>query len=69
MTKLTNKEKYTLFLLEQYRAKQNISAREAFDDFVENDYFDYIDKTFEAIHTEDTGFVVSQLISGKKMKS
>jgi hypothetical protein len=41
------------------------AAREAFEDFVENDYFDYIDKTFEAIHTEDTGFVVSQLIDGK----
>jgi hypothetical protein len=49
--------------LEQYRAKQNISAREAFDFFAENKLFNYIDQTYEAIHTEDTDYVVSQLIS------
>ncbi|GHU88091.1 hypothetical protein FACS1894155_02270 [Bacteroidia bacterium] len=59
---MTDKEKYTLFLLEQYRAKQNISASETFDFFVENNLFDYINDTFEAIHTEDSDFVVSQLV-------
>ena len=60
---MTNKEKYTLLLLEKYRAKQNISAREAFDFFAENHLFDYIEKTYEAIHTEDTDFVVAQLMT------
>ncbi|GAB6011696.1 DUF3791 domain-containing protein [Viscerimonas tarda] len=60
---MTDKEKYTLFLLEEYRAKQNISASEAFDFFTENKLFDYIDETYDAIHTEDTDFVVSQLIN------
>ncbi|MDR0834674.1 MAG: DUF3791 domain-containing protein [Candidatus Symbiothrix sp.] len=60
---MTNKEKYTLFLLEQYRAKQNITASETFDFFVEHNLFDYIDETYEAIHTEDTDYVVSQLIN------
>jgi hypothetical protein len=58
---MTEKEKYTLFLLEQYRVKNNLSSKEAFDAFVEKNLFDYIDETFDAIHTEDTDFVVSQL--------
>ncbi|MDR0811096.1 MAG: DUF3791 domain-containing protein [Paludibacter sp.] len=59
---MTEKEKYTLFLLETYRAKRNISAKEAYNAFVENNFFDYINETYDAIHTEDTDFVVSQLI-------
>jgi hypothetical protein len=63
---MTNKEKYTLLLLEQYRAKRNISANEAFDCFVKNNFFDYINDTYEAIHTEDTDFVVSQMITNNR---
>ncbi|MDR2840628.1 MAG: DUF3791 domain-containing protein [Paludibacter sp.] len=66
---MTNKEKYTLLLLEKYRVKQNISASEAFDFFVENNLFDYIDTTYDAIHTEDTDFVVSQLTDNKASTS
>jgi hypothetical protein len=64
---MNEKEKYTLFLLEQYRAKNNFSAKEAYNAFVEKGLFDYIDETYEAIHTEDTGFVVSQLIKNQKL--
>lgn len=58
---MNEKEKYTLFLLEQYRAKHNISAAESYDFFAENNLFDYINDTFDAIHTEDTDFVLSQI--------
>ncbi|MDR0547079.1 MAG: DUF3791 domain-containing protein [Dysgonamonadaceae bacterium] len=60
---MTVKEKYTLLLLEKYRAKRSIPAKEALIFFVENNLFDYINETYDAIHTEDTDFVVSQLIS------
>jgi hypothetical protein len=60
---MNDKEKYTLLLLEKYRAKRNISAKEALESFIENGLFDYINETYDAIHTEDTNFIVSQLIN------
>lgn len=66
---MTEKEKYTLFLLERFRAKQNISAKEAFAFFAENNVFDYIEETYDAIHTEDNDFVVSQIVDFTKNKT
>jgi hypothetical protein len=63
---MTEKEKYTLFLMEKFRVKQNISAKETFEFFDENKLFDYIEETYDAIHTEDSDFVVSQLVDCPK---
>ncbi|MDR1719832.1 MAG: DUF3791 domain-containing protein [Dysgonamonadaceae bacterium] len=63
---MTEKEKYSLFLLEKYRSKQNVTAKQAFDFFAKHNLFDYIDETYDAIHTEDSDFVVSQLIENLK---
>jgi ADP-dependent phosphofructokinase/glucokinase len=63
---MTEKEKYTLFLLEKFRTQQNITAKEAFDFFDKNNVFDYIEETYDAIHTEDSDFVASQLVDCAK---
>jgi len=58
---MTNIEKYTVFLIEQYRAKNNLTARDVYGLFKKNGIFDYIEKTFEAIHTMDNDLVVAEI--------
>jgi hypothetical protein len=58
---MTNIEKYKIFLIEQYRAKNDLTARNVYNLFKENGIFEYIDKTFEAIHTLDTAEVISEI--------
>ncbi|MCL2844997.1 MAG: DUF3791 domain-containing protein [Chitinivibrionia bacterium] len=58
---MTNIEKYTVFLIEQYRAKNNLTARNVYNLFRERGIFEYIEKTFEAIHTLDNNFVVAEI--------
>ena len=58
---MTDSEKYTLFLIEQYRQKNNAKARAVYNAFKDNGIFDYIEATFEAIHTMDTATVVSEI--------
>ena len=58
---MTNIEKYTIFLIEQYRSKFGILANSTYNLFKEKGIFEYINDTFEAIHTLDTGFVVSEI--------
>jgi hypothetical protein len=58
---MTDIEKYTIFLIEQYRSKFGISANSVYNLFKEKKIFEYINDTFEALHTLDTGFVVSEI--------
>jgi len=58
---MTNIEKYTIFLIEQYRSKFGISANSTYNLFKEKKIFEYINETFEAIHTLDTDFVISEI--------
>jgi len=58
---MTDKNKYALFLLEKYRALKELSPQEAFAAFSSHNIFDYIDETYEAIHTEDTRFITDQI--------
>ena len=58
---MTNIEKYTIFLIEQFRFKQGISANATYNLFKERGIFEYINNTFEAIHTLDTNFVLSEI--------
>jgi hypothetical protein len=65
---MTNIEKYTVFLIEQYRAKNNLTARNVYNLFRERGIFEYIEKTFEAIHTLDNNFVVTEIENLTKNK-
>ena len=58
---MTNIEKYTIFLIEQYRFKFGISANSAYNLFKSKGILEYINNTFEAIHTLDTNFVLSEI--------
>ncbi|MCL1947986.1 MAG: DUF3791 domain-containing protein [Chitinivibrionia bacterium] len=58
---MNNIEKYKIFLIEQYRAKNNLTARNVYNLFKERGIFEYIEKTFEAIHTQDTAEVISEI--------
>ena len=58
---MTNKEKYTIFLIEQFRFKQGISANETYNLFKKKSILEYINSTFEAIHTLDTSFVLNEI--------
>nr|AGS54255.1 hypothetical protein [uncultured bacterium contig00092] len=58
---MTNVEKYTIFLIEQYRSKFGISASIAYNLFKDKGILEYINNTFEAIHTLDTDFVISEI--------
>ena|GEM_PF-2472963 len=58
---MTNIEKYTIFLIEQYRFKFGISANSAYNLFKNKGILDYINSTFEAIHTLDTNFVLAEI--------
>jgi hypothetical protein len=60
---MTNKEKYTIFLIEQFRFKHGFSASKTYKLFKEKNILEYINNTFEAIHTLDTNFVVSEIES------
>jgi len=57
-------DKKFLFLVfdnEQYRSKFGISANSTYNLFKEKGIFDYINDTFEAIHTLDSDLVVSEI--------
>lgn len=58
---MTDKEKYTIFLIEQFRFKRGISANETYNLFKKENIFEYINNTFEAIHTLDTNFVINEI--------
>lgn len=58
---MTNIEKYKIFLLEQYRVKNGLTARAAYNLFKIRGIFEYIEQTFEAIHTIDTAEVVADI--------
>jgi len=58
---MTNKEKYAIFLIEQFRFKQGIPANATYNLFKKKGILEYIDNTFEAIHTLDTNFVLSEI--------
>ncbi|MDR1830962.1 MAG: DUF3791 domain-containing protein [Candidatus Fibromonas sp.] len=58
---MTNREKYTIFLIEQFRFKRGISAKATYNLFKEKGILEYIGNTFEAIHTLDTNFVLSEI--------
>jgi hypothetical protein len=58
---MTNVEKYTIFLIEQYRSKFGISANSTYNLFKDKGILEYINNVFEAIHTLDTNFVISEI--------
>ena len=65
---MTNIEKYKIFLVEQYREKSNLTAREVYNLFKKNEIFEYIEETFEAIHTQDSAEIVSEIEEKIKTK-
>ena len=48
---MTNVEKYKIYLIEQYLTKNNLAARNVYNIFKNCGIFEYIERTFEAIHT------------------
>jgi hypothetical protein len=66
---LKNIEKYTLLLLEKYRMLSGLNAIAVYELFEKKGIFDYIDDTFEAIHTQDTNLIVNEIDEIIKKKS
>ena len=48
---MTNIEKYEIYLIEQYRLKHGLTAREVYNIFKSRGIFEYIENTFDALHT------------------
>jgi len=66
--KLTPKEHFTVFIAEEYRNFCHLSGAEVNKLFKTAGIFDFIDNTYEALHTEDLKFVLHQIdeiIKGK----
>jgi hypothetical protein len=58
---MSNKEKYTILLLEKYCAYKGLCGADVYDLFEKHGIFDYINNTYEALHTQDTNFVVGEI--------
>lgn len=58
---MTDIEKYKIFLIEQYRTEKSLTARDTYNLFEKHGIFDYIEETFEALHTLDTAEVVADI--------
>jgi hypothetical protein len=58
---VTERERYTLFLVEQVKVAKGLAGRQVLKAFLEDGVFEWIDQTYEAIHTEDTGAVIRQI--------
>ncbi|MDR2577874.1 MAG: DUF3791 domain-containing protein [Chitinispirillales bacterium] len=58
---MKNVEKYKIYLIEQYRVKNNLTGRVVYNLFKNCNIFEYIETTFEAIHTLDAAEVLSDI--------
>jgi len=67
---LTQKERFILFIVEEYRNFSNLSGAEVNKLFKLAGIFDFINDTYEALHTEDLKFILFQIdeIVQKKKK-
>jgi hypothetical protein len=59
--KLTPKERFTVFIAEEYRNFSHLSGAEVSKLFKNAGIFDFINDTYEALHTEDLKFVLFQI--------
>jgi len=58
---LTPKERFIVFITEEYRNFSNMSGAEVNKLFKNAGVFDFINDTYEALHTEDLKFVLFQI--------
>jgi len=59
--KLTPKERFTVFIAEEYRNFSHLSGAEVSKLFKLAGIFNFINDTYEALHTEDLKFVLFQI--------
>jgi hypothetical protein len=59
--KLTPKERFTVFIIEEYRKFSHLPGTEANKLFKLAGIFDFINETYEALHTENLKFVLFQI--------
>jgi hypothetical protein len=58
---LTSKERFTVFIAEEYRNFSHLSGAEVNKLFKLAGIFDFISDTYEALHTEDLKFILFQI--------
>ena len=61
INELSPKERFTVFITEEYRNFKHISGAEVNRLFKLAGIFDFINDTYEALHTEDLKFVLFQI--------
>ena len=66
---MKDSDKYALLIFEKYRALSSLSALTAYGLFEDKGIFDYIDDTYEALHTQDTNLVVKEIAKLIKRKT
>lgn len=63
MNKLNDIENFILYCLESYRSKTNKSGKEALIDFENYEVFNFLEKSFEVLHTQSMDYIIDDIIS------
>ncbi|MCL2334803.1 MAG: DUF3791 domain-containing protein [Endomicrobia bacterium] len=58
---MKNSDKYALLILEKYRVLSGLNSSAVYELFEKKGIFDYIEDTYEALHTQDTNLVVKEI--------
>ena len=62
---MKDSDKYALLILEKYRTLTGLTAAKVYELFEKKGIFDYIEDTYEALHTQDTNLVVKEILKLK----
>lgn len=52
---------FVIFLLEEYKLKNNLSGKEAYDLFTKYDVFSYLEKNYELLHTLGKEYLLNDI--------
>lgn len=52
---------FVIFLLEEYKLKNGMSGKEAYDLFVKYDVFSYLEKNYELLHTLGKEYLLNDI--------
>jgi len=61
MEKLNDIQKFTIFCLENYKIKNNISGNEVLNLFILHHIFEYLEDGYEILHTQSMDYVVQEI--------
>jgi len=61
MEKLNDIQKFTIFCLENYKIKNNISGNEVLNLFILHHIFEYLEDGYEILHTQSMDYEVQEI--------